>query len=137
MNRAYKNCKVNVDVDYLLCSIIEDNGEFARFKREQNLVLKGKGNAVELRRLDDSSTRSNMEVMTMVRLLRLNNVQQWNLYLIARLYGKQLVRVPEFQLSQRDKEKILDYIFNANQKQKYWSSDILADYWKRKVGQYE
>lgn len=134
MNRAYKNCKVSVDVDYLLCSIIEDNGEFARFKREQNLVLKGKGNAVELRRLDDSSTRSNMEVMTMVRLLRLNNVQQWNLYLIARLYGKQLVRVPEFQLSQRDKEKILDYIFNANQKQKYWSSDILADYWKRKVG---
>lgn len=134
MNRAYKNCKVSVDVDYLLCSIIEDNGEFARFKREQNLVLKGKGNAVELRRLDDSSTRSNMEVMTMVRLLRLNNVQQWNLYLIARLYGKQLVRVPEFQLSQRDKEKILDYIFNANQKQKYWSSDVLADYWKRKVG---
>ena len=134
MNRAYKNCKVSVDVDYLLCSIIEDNGEFARFKREQNLVLKGKGNAVELRRLDDLSTRSNMEVMTMVRLLRLNNVQQWNLYLIARLYGKQLVRVPEFQLSQRDKEKILDYIFNANQKQKYWSSDILTDYWKRKVG---
>lgn len=134
MNRAYKNCKVSVDVDYLLCSIIEDNGKFARFKREQNLVLKGKGNAVELRRLDDSSTRSNMEVMTMVRLLRLNNVQQWNLYLIARLYGKQLVRVPEFQLSQRDKEKILDYIFNANQKQKYWSSDVLADYWKRKVG---
>ncbi len=134
MNRAYKNCKVSVDVDYLLCSIIEDNGEFARFKREQNLVLQGKGNAVELRRLDDLSTRSNMEVMTMVRLLRLNNVQQWNLYLIARLYGKQLVRVPEFQLSQRDKEKILDYIFNANQKQKYWSSDVLADYWKRKVG---
>lgn len=134
MNRAYKNCKVSVDVDYLLCSIIEDNGEFARFKREQNLVLKGKGNAVELRRLDDLSTRSNMEVMAMVRLLRLNNVQQGNLYLIARLYGKQLVRVPEFQLSQRDKEKILDYIFNANQGQKYWSSDVLADYWKRKVG---
>lgn len=134
MNRAYKNCKVSVDVDYLLCSIIEDNGEFARFKREQNLVLKGKGNAVELRRLDDLSTRSNMEVMTMVRLLQLNNVQQGNLYLIARLYGKQLVRVPEFQLSQRDKEKILDYIFNANQEQKYWSSDVLTDYWKRKVG---
>lgn len=134
MNRAYKNCKVSVDVDYLLCSIIEDNGEFARFKREQNLVLKGKGNAVELRRLDDLSTRSNMEVMTMVRLLRLNNVQQGNLYLIARLYGKQLVRVPEFQLSQRDKEKILDYIFNANQGQKYWSSDVLTNYWKRKVG---
>lgn len=134
MNRAYKNCKVSVDVDYLLCSIIEDNGEFARFKREQNLVLKGKGNAVELRRLDDLSTRSNMEVMTMVRLLRLNNVQQGNLYLIARLYGKQLVKVPEFQLSQRDKEKILDYIFNANQKQKYWSSVVLANYWKRKVG---
>lgn len=134
MNRAYKNCKVSVDVDYLLCSIIEDNGEFARFKREQNLVLKGKGNAVELRRLDDLSTRSNMEVMTMVRLLRLNNVQQGNLYLIARLYGKQLVRVPELQLSQRDKEKILDYIFNANQGQKYWSSDVLTNYWKRKVG---
>lgn len=134
MNRAYKNCKVSVDVDYLLCSIIEDNGKFARFKREQNLVLKGKGNAVELERLDDLSARSNMEVMTMVRLLRLNNAQQGNLYLIARLYRKQLVRVPEFQLSQGDKEKILDYIFNANQKQKYWSSDVLADYWKRKVG---
>lgn len=134
MNRTYKNCKVSVDVDYLLCSIIEDNGKFARFKREQNLVLKGKGNAVELGRLDDLSARSNMEVMTMIRLLRLNNAQQGNLYLIARLYGKQLVRVPEFQLSQGDKEKILDYIFNANQKQKYWSSDVLADYWKRKVG---
>lgn len=134
MNREFKNNKVKIDVDYLLCSIIEDNGEFARFKREQNLVLKGKGNAVELRRLNDSSTRSNIEVMTMVRLLRLNNIQQGNLFSIARLYGKQLVRVPEFQLSQKSKEEILDYIYNANQKQKYWSSEVLAEYRNRKVG---
>lgn len=134
MNREFRNSKVKIDVDYLLCAIIEDNGEFARFKREQNLVLNGKGNAVELRRLDETSMRSNMEVMTMVRLLRLNNIQQSNLFSVARLYGKQLVKVPEFQLSQRSKEKILDYIYNANQKQKYWSSEILVDYWKRKVG---
>lgn len=132
MNKGFKGGRVSIDIDYLIYAVIEDNGEFSRFKREQDKVDKGVGSIVSLRKYDDSSTKSNCEVMSMIRLLGLNAKQQDNLNHIAKLYGKRMVKVPEFSLSEKDKSNIIRYIYNANQEQKYWSAQVLSDYWKRK-----
>lgn len=91
MNKELKGGRVNIDIEYLLYTIIEDNGEFSRFKREQHRVSRGKGSIVTLRKYDDSSTKSNGEIMSMIRLLGLNAKQQNNLNLVAKLSGTKIL----------------------------------------------